>query len=221
MIKYYPKLTLTFSEIPGAPTLLVHAFTGCQFHCFHCFNYDLIVNSDQTNHYTIDDVLSYIKKQKDLFGYIVFTGGEYLNASIADLREDLSKVRAITDTPIIIYTNGSHPDKMVTLDQEGLVDAFHTDMKLPYHLLNNDDLDLVELTLGIKIKDVKFFIPYLRALENTVKLDRGLSRIRSVHYPFLGESAFSENRRYVDELNRKYQKATPYDVNPFIYPEDE
>jgi pyruvate formate lyase activating enzyme len=220
MIKYYPKLTLTFSEIPGAPTLLIHAFTGCPFHCFHCFNFQEIINNPQTNYYLIADVLSYIEKQKDLFGYIVFSGGEYLNTSLEDLKHDLKMVREITDTPIIIYTNGSHPEKMLLLHRAQLVDGFHTDMKLPYHLLDNNDHELIELTLGIKVDDIEFFRPHLQALELTVKLDRGYSRIRSVRYPFLGESAFEENRLFVEKLNRKYHKKTPYDVNPFIYPEE-
>lgn len=222
MIKYYPKLVLSFSEIPGAPTLLIHALTGCQFHCFKCFNYSQIVKNPGDDAYLITDVVDYIKKQNDLFGYIVFSGGEFLNAALNDLIADLTLVKSISDKPIIVYSNGGNPEKMQVLDERQLVDGFHVDMKLPYHLLYDDDADLIELTIGIKVKNPKvFFAPYLRALELTVALNHGYSRIRSVEYPFLNASAFEENRIFVDKLNQKHKKKTPYDVNQFIYPEVE
>jgi len=222
MIKYYPKLILSFSEIPGAPTLLIHALTGCQLHCFKCFNYQSIVKNPGIDYYQIADVVDYIHKQNALFGYVVFSGGEYLNASINDLIADLEQVKAATDKPVIIYTNGGNPEKMKILDERQLVAGFHTDMKLPYHLLIDDDTDLIELTMGIKVLNpAVFFARYLEALELTVALDHGYSRVRSVQYPFLSPSAFDENRLLVDELNQKHHKKTPFDVNPFIYPEDE
>jgi hypothetical protein len=56
----------------------------------------------------------------------------------------------------------------------------------------------------------------LQSLELTVQCDKGYSQIRSVKYPFLHSSAFKENQKYVDMLNTKYNKDTPYYINEFI-----
>ncbi|MFA5235453.1 MAG: 4Fe-4S cluster-binding domain-containing protein [Bacilli bacterium] len=221
MIKYYNKIILSLAEIPAHPVLLIHGLTGCAFHCFRCFNYDSLIKATPKDPYLIDQVIDTILKQHDLFDYVVFSGGEFLRGSLDDLRSDLQAVKAATRKPIIVYTTGIELAKMKTLFFEGLIDGYHLDMKLPYHLLNKDDFDLIELTMGITVANLALFDTLLDALEFTVAYDKGYNRIRSVRYPFMGESAFEENHRYVYELNRKYGKTVPYDVNPFVNPEAE
>ena len=220
MIKYYKNLLLTLSEIEGHPALLIHALTGCSLRCFHCFNYKELIEKKHDEYYLIGDVINYVIRQKDLFEYIVFSGGEFLNASIDDLKDDLEKVREISNKPIIIYTNGMNFEKMKILFENKLIDGFHIDMKLPYHLLTEEDFDLVELTLGIRLKDLRLFQTLLRAVDYAIETDRGYSKVRSVKYPFLSESAFEENRSYVEALNTKFNKVVPYEVNDFIYGEE-
>ncbi|MFA5421755.1 MAG: radical SAM protein [Bacilli bacterium] len=217
MIRYYNNLLLTLSEIPGHPALLVHALTGCSFHCFHCFNYEELIKKNHERAYDIRDVIKYIVRQSDLFEYIIFSGGEFLNAPLENLIADLSAVKEVADKPIIIYTNGTNCAKMKALNDINLVAGFHIDMKLPYHLLSADDFDLAELTLGIKVSDCKLFKNLIKALDYVVQSDHGYSKVRSVKYPFLSESAFEENRLFIASLNEKYQKAVPYEVNDFIY----
>ncbi|MDD3207193.1 MAG: 4Fe-4S cluster-binding domain-containing protein [Bacilli bacterium] len=219
MIRYYKNLILTLSEVDGHPSLLVHALTGCSLHCFQCFNYEELITNKQERYYTIKDVVNYVIRQKDLTEYIIFSGGEFLNASLDDLVHDLEAVRKVSNKPIIIYTNGTNYEKMVSLNEQKLVDGFHIDMKLPYHLLSKDDNDLIELTLGVKGKDKAFFDSLIKALDFTIYSDNGFSKVRSVQYPFLSESAFEENRIFIDQLNQKYNKTVPYEVNNFIYPE--
>ncbi len=220
MIKYYKNLLLTLTEIKGHPALLVHALTGCSFRCFHCFNVKELIDKKHDEYYLIDDVIKYVVRQKDLFEYIVFSGGEFLNASIDDLTSDLEQVRLVSDKPIIVYTNGTNYDKMKVLSERGLVEGYHIDMKLPYHLLNEEDFDLAELTLGVRLNDLSLFKKLLRSIAFTIKSDCGYSKVRSVKYPFLSESAFEQNRAYIESLNDKYEKAVPYEVNDFIYDEE-
>ena len=221
MIRYYKNLLLTLSEIPGHPALLVHALTGCSFHCFHCFNYKELIATKHKQTYSISDVINYLIRQKDLFEYIIFSGGEFLNAPLQDLIEDLQAVRQVSDKPIIVYTNGTNDTKMEELFKLRLIDGFHIDMKLPYHLLSLDDLDLIELTLGIKINDLSLFNKLIKAIEFVVKNDQGFSKVRSVRYPFLSDSAFEENRHFISQLNKRYNKSVIYEVNDFIYDEKE
>lgn len=221
MIRYYKNLLLTLSEIPGHPALLVHALTGCSFHCFHCFNFKELIATKHKQTYSISDVINYIVRQNDLFEYIIFSGGEFLNAPLQDLIEDLQAVRQVSDKPIIVYTNGTNYSKMVELNKLHLIDGFHIDMKLPYHLLSLDDLDLIELTLGIKVHDLSLFTKLINAIEFVIENDQGFSKVRSVKYPFLSDSAFDENQQFVNQLNKRYSKSVIYEVNDFIYDEEE
>jgi pyruvate-formate lyase-activating enzyme len=217
MIKYYNKIILSLSEVDQHPVLLIHGLTGCAFHCFHCFNYDELISNTPHEYYQIEDVVKTIKQQENLFDYIIFSGGEFMRAPLDALRHDLAMVKATSAKPIIVYTTGVEYIKMKTLFLEGLIDGFHVDMKLPYHLLNEEDFDLIELTMGITVTNLSLFDKLLDALEFTIAYDKGYNRIRSVRYPFISESAFEENFRYIYELNRRYGKNVPYDVNPFIY----
>jgi hypothetical protein len=86
--------------------------------------------------------------------------------------------------------------------------------------LTEEDFDLVELTLGLRLKNLLLFKKLLKAIVYAVSNDCGYSKVRSVRYPFLSDSAFEENRSFIESLNNKYKKSVPYEVNDFIY-EDE
>jgi len=219
MIRYYNKLILSLSEIEGHPSLLIHGLTGCMFHCFKCFNYEELIEKKHESYYTIKDLLNYIVKQQDLFEYILFSGGEFMRAPIEDLIEDLTKIKAAVDKKIIIYTTGIALDKMKTLTDLNLVDGYHIDMKLPYHLLSSDDKDIIEMTMGIKVKDLTLVNQLIDSIKFVVKNDQGLSQIRSVKYPFLDESAFKECKSFINSLNDLYNKNITYEAHTFIYPE--
>lgn len=221
MIKYFDKLLLSLSEIENHPILLVHALCGCQLRCFHCLNRNELIEKYHEHYYTIRDVIDYAQKQNLLFDYIVFSGGEFLLSSLDDLISDLTILRNEVKKPVIVYTNGIAYEKVVELHQRGLVDGFHVDMKLPFHLLTSEDFDLAELTLGIPLRDMSIPQRILQTLEYIISVDQGFNRIRSVRYPFLGPEAFSENRRWVENMNQKYGKHVPYDVNSFVYNPDE
>ncbi|MCX5775522.1 MAG: radical SAM protein [Firmicutes bacterium] len=219
MIKYYDKLILSLTEVDAHPSFLIHGLTGCKFHCYHCFNYDELIVKPHPDFYTVEDVIGYIQKQGDLFEYLLFSGGEFLLAPLDSLISDLGKIRKASPKPIIIYTTGIELEKMKKLSELKLVDGYHIDMKLPYHLLTDEDFDLIELTMGIKVKDLSLLNSLTKAIEFVVQHDAGYSRVRSVKYPFLGESAFEECREFIHELNEKYHKHVPYDANQFIYQE--
>ncbi len=217
-IKYYEKIIFSLSEIENHPVLLVHALTGCMFHCYKCFNYEELIEKKHDKFYTIDDVLKTIDRQKNIIDYILFSGGEYLLAPIESLIHDLEQVRMITDRKIIVYTTGYELDKMKELVKRKLIDGFHIDMKLPYHLLTTDDFDLIKKTMGIHVKDLKLIHKLMESIEFVVQNDKGYSQVRSVKYPFLDESAFIECKSFIDRLNRLYNRNIPYFANRFLDP---
>ena len=216
MIKYYPKLTHTLSEINGEPTLLVHSMGGCNLCCYNCLNYGTLISNGK-NYIAVNEIVETIKQVGELYNYLVLSGGEFLINNTEDIKRDINLIRKVFEGKIIIYTNGYYPHKMLEIND--IVDGFHTDMKLPYHLINIDDNDLIEAVLGKKLSQNEISL-FIKSIEITIKYDKGLNQIRSVRYPFLNESAFKENQSFINNLNEVYQKQTPYYVNNFVERED-
>ncbi len=219
MIKYYPKINLSLSEVNNQPTLLIYSLEGCNLNCYKCFNRNLIDNKYK-DYYTINDIINYIKLNENIFESIVFSGGEYLVSSSLDIFHDLSLIKSITKKPIIIYTNGFLVDKIFMFTEspsiKNIVDGFHIDMKLPYHLLDiKKDKELIIKALGIKLNENNINNP-LTSISYVIKNDKGYSQVRSVKYPFLDESAFIECEKYIQEVNKFYGKNVPYFTNEFV-----
>lgn len=214
MIKFSKNIIRSFKDLPNKTSLIVHSI-GCNFKCYQCFNYETLVRAplDICNE-------QYILDQIKLNGYladaIILSGGEFLLNDLNDIVSFLVRIKNIFDGLIIINTNGTSPDKIQQLSKYDYIDGFHTDMKLPYHLLNlNKDSELIIEVIGKKllINDVNNI---LKSIEYTIKYDKGYSQIRSVKYPLLNISAFEENQIYISLLNKKYNKQTPYYVNEFM-----
>jgi len=214
MIRYYKHVNLTLSEIQGKSVLLIHTLSGCMFHCYQCINYDELILNVHREYYVINDIIEIIRKQEKLFDFIVFSGGEYLKAPIEDILNDLKEIKSITSKPVIIYTTGYYFEKINYLIQEKLVAGFHIDMKLPYHLLNEDDEELVSLVVGKKLNSSEIN-QMIRSIEKVIEFDQGFSQVRSVKYPFLDDSAFVECESFIRLLNQKYNQNVSYEVHPF------
>ena len=199
--------------------MLIHALTGCIFHCYKCINYKELIEKKHTIYDDIDTVVDAITKQAEIIEYVIISGGEYLMAPLDELIHDLSCMRKASQAKIIIYTTGAYPTKMQTLIDQQVVDGFHIDLKLPYPLLEAADKPLIEMTLGIPYTDDTIIKKMIEGIRITIKHDLGHSQIRSVAYPFMSDSAFAENRRWIESLNKRFQKHTPYEVHPFIDPD--
>lgn len=214
MIGFSKNIIRSFKDLPDKISLVIHSI-GCNFKCYQCFNYETLVRNPSD---VCDE--QYILDQIKLNGYlvdaIIISGGEFLLNNLDDIILFLARVENIFDGFIIINTNGTSPDKIQELSEYNYVHGFHTDMKLPYHLLNlQEDAELIVETIGKKIlmNDINSI---LKSIEYTIKYDQGYSQIRSVKYPFQHLSAFEENQKYIDLLNKKYNKQTKYFVNEFI-----
>ena len=214
MIRFSKNIIRSFRDLPDKTSLVIHSI-GCNLKCYQCFNYETLV-------YNPLDICDekYILNQIQLNGYLVdaviISGGEFLLNDTNEIYFFLKQLKEIFNGLIIINTNGTSPDKMQKLIDVNRVDGFHIDMKLPYHLLDsNKDNELIKSIIG-KVLSTNEIDNILQSLELTVQCDKGYSQIRSVKYPFLHSSAFKENQKYVDMLNTKYNKDTPYYINEFI-----
>ena len=214
MIKFSKNIIRSFKDLPNKTSLIIHSI-GCNFKCYQCFNYETLVHNplDICNE-------QYILNQIKLNGYladaIIISGGEFLLNNINDILLFIKQVKEIFDGLIIINTNGTSPNKMQQLITANRVDGFHTDMKLPYHLLDiKKDTELIKIIIG---KELTFDIidNILESIKLTIQCDKEYSQIRSVKYPILNPNAFIENQLYINLLNEKYNKNTPYYINEYL-----
>ena len=122
IIKGFQKTTLL--DFPGKVAATV--FTGgCNFRCPFCHNASLVTHIKED---TVEEseVLSYLEKRKNILDGICITGGEPLLQP--DIDAFCRKVRAL-GLAVKLDTNGSRPEALKHLIEEGLVDYVAMDIK--------------------------------------------------------------------------------------------
>ena len=117
---------LTLLDFPGTVSCTV--FTGgCNFRCPFCHNAGLVLPERlKSNSDGVEAVLDFLRKRQGLLEGVAITGGEpLLHADIGDF---LREIRSL-GYRIKLDTNGSFPDRLAGLIEEGLVDRVAMDIK--------------------------------------------------------------------------------------------
>lgn len=116
---------LTLLDYPEK--LAATVFTaGCNLRCPFCHNATLVTQIENSDHYTEDEVLTFLKKRKGKLDGICITGGEPLIHN--DIANFIKKVRELGFL-IKLDTNGSFPEKLKSLLDKGLLDYVAMDIK--------------------------------------------------------------------------------------------
>ena len=134
---------LTLLDFPG--TVACTVFTGgCNFRCPFCHNASLVLpNRLDGDPDGAETVLAFLKKRQGILEGVAITGGEPLLHP--DLPELLRRIRAL-GYRIKLDTNGSFPDALRAVVEEGLVDRVAMDIKNPPALYAP--------TVGLKAVDI-------------------------------------------------------------------
>lgn len=152
-IKFFGLQKLSLLDYPGKMACTL--FTGgCNFKCPFCQNSDLVFLPENMIEIKEKDVLQYLQKRSNILEGVCISGGEPLLHD--EIESFLRKVKALGYS-IKIDTNGSFPDKLRYLVDEGLVDYIAMDIK-------NGECDYAK-TLGMKTIDfeaIKESIAYLK-----------------------------------------------------------
>lgn len=216
-MRFYKNMIRSYIDLPNNISMVIHNIScGCNFKCYGCFNYnDLIVNPPN-EYYTEEDILNIIKKQGFMFDAIIFSGGEFLLEDVKNIENFLKSIKKIFNGKIVIYTNGTSPNKVEYLLNKNLVDGFHVDMKLPYHLLDvNKDKELFNIVLGINPTQ-NTMNNILKTINIVIKNGSKYNQIRTVKYPILTDDYFKEIELYIKQLENKYNTKIEYRLNDFI-----
>ncbi len=116
---------LTLLDYPGKVACTV--FTGgCNFRCPFCHNAPLVLPGRLAHDTTEEEILSFLKKRVGVLDGVAVTGGEPLLHP--DIDEFLRKVKDL-GYKIKLDTNGSFPDHLEAIVNEGLVDRIAMDVK--------------------------------------------------------------------------------------------
>lgn len=116
---------LTLLDFPGKTACTV--FTGgCNFRCPFCHNAPLVIGDDVNGKLGEEDVLSHLRKRQGILDGVCITGGEpLLQRDIADF---IKKIREL-GYAVKLDTNGSFPERLISLVEAGLVDHVAMDIK--------------------------------------------------------------------------------------------
>ena len=117
---------LTLLDYPGRVACTV--FTGgCNFRCPFCHNAPLVLperlEGDENG---AETVLAFLKKRQGILDGVAVTGGEPLLHK--DIDVFLRQVKAL-GYAVKLDTNGSFPERLMALVEEGLVDRVAVDIK--------------------------------------------------------------------------------------------
>ncbi len=123
IIKGLQKTTLL--DFPGKVACTVFT-AGCNFRCPFCHNATLVTRAEETELISEDDFFSYISKRRGILDGVCITGGEpLLSHGIEDF------IRRIKSLGLLVKldTNGSFPERLEALLDEGLIDYVAMDIK--------------------------------------------------------------------------------------------
>lgn len=116
---------LTLLDYPEKVACTIFA-GGCNFRCPFCHNAPLVMDVRKNERISEEEILSFLRKRQGVLDGVCVTGGEPLAGE--GIREFLKKIKEL-GYQVKLDTNGSFPDRLQSLVEEGLVDYVAMDVK--------------------------------------------------------------------------------------------
>ncbi len=128
-------LETSFSDWPGK-VVSVLFLPSCNFRCRYCHNHELVLKPERYQDFPWGVILEGLRKHRGWIDGVCLTGGEpTLHPWLPQLIRDLKASRELTlaGEPLLIKldTNGTHPEVLGKLLEEGLLDFVAMDLKGP------------------------------------------------------------------------------------------
>ena len=116
-------MKLTLLDFPGHVACTVF-LAGCNFRCPFCHNGSLVRGGDLD--ISKDELFAFLKKRRGVLDGVCITGGEPLmNAEVGGLIREIKALGYL----IKLDTNGSYPERLGELLEEGVIDYVAMDIK--------------------------------------------------------------------------------------------
>ena len=183
---------LTLLDFPGRTACIVF-LAGCDLRCPYCHNSELWT-ADAPAVMTDAELISFLEKRRGMLDGVVFTGGEALLR--AELPDVMRSVKSM-GYAVKLDTNGTHPDRLEKLIEDGLIDYAAMDIK--------NDWQRYAVTCGRESMDLE---PVKRSVEILLS-DRVPYEFRTtVLSPFHDDTSF-------ENIGRIIEGAESYFLQPF------
>lgn len=169
-INGFQKLTLL--DFPEKVACIVFT-AGCNFRCPFCHNASLVTHIDNSNQINEEEILEYLKKRKGIIEGVCITGGEPLLQP--DLEDFVIKVKDL-GLAVKLDTNGSSPEKLISLVEKGLLDYVAMDIK--------NSKEKYSLTAGVEtlnIENIEKSVEFL--LQNHIPYEFRTTLVKDLHTP--------------------------------------
>ncbi len=192
---------MTLLDFPGKVACTVF-LGGCDLRCPFCHNAELI---DGTAPAVMDEaeLLAFLKKRQGLLEGVAITGGEPLlrGEELVSLAE---KIREL-GYPLKLDTNGTHPERLRKLTDQGLVSYVAMDIK--------NDPDRYAATSGLESLDLAPVRESVALLMNgKTEYEFRTTTVAELH----DEESFRKIGEWIRGARRYYlQKFTDRDTVPF------
>ena len=163
---------------------------GCNFRCPFCHNASLVLIPNEVEEISEEELFAYLSKRQGMLDGVCITGGEpLLNSDIADF---IKKIRSY-GLLVKLDTNGSFPERLEALLDEGLLDYVAMDIKNSkekYALTTGTKLYPTEIERSIdiiieKAPDYEFRTTVVRELHSAQDIADIAKRIKSAKKYFL------------------------------------
>ena len=164
---------------------------ACNMRCPFCHNGEAVLGASKEDEIDFNEILDFLKTRKGLIDAVVFTGGE------PTLEPDLKvKIKAVRDLGFLIKldTNGTNPEIVESLLDEGLIDYVAMDIKNCPNLyaetcgLKFINLDNIKKSIAIimaKAPDYEFRTTLVKELHERMDYEAFLNLIKGAKRLFL------------------------------------
>lgn len=150
---------LTLLDFPGRTACTVFT-SGCNFRCPFCHNASLVVEIPKNAAMTETEFFDFLKKRKGTLDGVCISGGEPLLQP--DIEAFVRKIKEL-GFAVKLDTNGSFPDRLISLIESGLPDYVAMDIK--------NSPESYAFTAGVDVLDME-------------KIKQSVSYLKEGHIPY-------------------------------------
>ena len=217
----------TLIDYPGRIAATVFLL-GCNFRCPFCYSSELVLPEKMAEQPKIAEkaFFDFLKERQGLLEGVVICGGEpTIHKDLPDFIKRIKDLRFL----LKLDTNGSNPEMLRELMQDGLVDYVAMDIKAPlgakYDLATGVKVDLDKIKESIEIikgsgVDYEFrstIVPSIHSKEDVIQMAKDISPAKKYYLQnFRGEKTidprFEEIKPYAKDFLLEIQK----EISPFF-----
>jgi len=211
----------TLIDYPGKVACTIFTM-GCNFRCPFCYSSELVLPEKMAEQPKIAEkaFFDFLKERQGLLEGVVICGGE--PTTHKDLPDFIKRIK---DLGFLVKfdTNGSNPEMLRELMQDGLVDYVAMDIKAPlgakYDLATGVKVDLDKIKESIEIikgsgVDYEFrstIVPSIHSKEDVIQMAKDISPAKKYYLQnFRGEKTidprFEEIKPYAKDFLLEIQK---------------